>query len=498
MSTQLAEIASPVRPTSLSPEPILKAVENYSGTIFDLDRAVIIGPAQFARRRGNLTSGMITHGLEPGDRVVMAIGTGPQFIAALSAILAAGGSPLLLHGDTPAEEIRRTAQRFDARFAVIDALDESHLRDAGFDPRPLGDDWARIAWTPTPHWPSYHLPPIFLPAVPLHPTSGTTGHPRVAARPGRCAMAEAEHYIETIGIDADDLLLAAPPMSHAYAYGMCVMVPLLSGASIATMRRFSPRLVHDAFDQFGITIFPAVPIMLEMLMFGSRELHGSARCVLTAGAALPDRTAADFRSRFAIPLRPLYGSTETGGIAVAPADGKPLSGEAVGPAMHGVSVEVRAADSEGDFGDDVGLLHVRSSSMMAGYLGDDGLDDSCLDRGWFCTSDLATIGPDGIIRLRGRQAEVINVGGMKVVPNEVEEVISALPGVTSVKVYAGQRRSGATFVKAAIVATPGMKPQTVRAHCEKHLVYYKRPGAIHFVESLPKSPTGKILRDQLP
>ena len=124
-------------------------------------------------------------------------------------------------------------------------------------------------------------------------------------------------------------------MSHAYAYGMCVMVPLLCGASLATMRRFSPRLVHEAFEQLGITIFPAVPVMLEMLLFGGRELRGSARCVLTAGAALPVRTAADFRSRFAIPLRPLYGSTETGGIAVAPADGEPLAGEAVGPAMRG-------------------------------------------------------------------------------------------------------------------------------------------------------------------
>ena len=136
--------------------------------------------------------------------------------------------------------------------------------------------------------------------------------------------------------------------------------------------------------------------------------------------------------------------------------------------------------------------------MMVGYLGADGLDDSSVDGGWFCTGDLATVGADGIIRLSGRQAEVINIGGMKVVPNEVEEVIAALPGVGSVKVYAGQRRSGVAFVKAAVVAAPDVTSRTVREHCQRHLVYYKRPGAVYLVDSLPKSPAGKILRDQLP
>ena len=334
--------------------------------------------------------------------------------------------------------------------------------------------------------------------MPLHPTSGTTGQPKIAARPGLCALAEAAHYIDTIGIDAGDLLLVAPPMSHAYAYGMGVMVPLLSGASMAAMRRFSPRLVHDAFEQLGVTIFPAVPMMLEMLLFGGRRLPGAARCVLSAGSPLPERTARDFHRRFGIAVRPLYGTTETGGIAVAPARGEPLCGEAVGPAMQGVSAEVRFSGPTAGLGDGVGILHVRSSSMMAGYVRDDRLDDSWLDRGWFSTGDLARWDAAGNIHLLGRQAEVINVGGMKVVPSEVEEIISMLPGVQSVKVYAGNRRHGAQFVKAAIVADAGLDAAAVRAHCERHLVYFKRPDAILFVDALPKSAAGKILHHRLP
>ena len=498
MLPELTDILPPQSPAALSPAPIIEAVEAYRGSIFDLDRGLTIDPGSWARGRRALAAAMVSQGLEPGNRVVMAIGNGPQFVAVLAAILAGGGSPLLLHAETPLEEIKRTAARYAARFAAVDALDEGQLRNGDFDPRVVGDDWARIVWARTPNGATSQTPPLFLPGVPLHPTSGTTGQPKIAARPGLCALAEAAHYIDTIGIDANDLLLVAPPMSHAYAYGMGAMVPLLSGANMATMRRFSPRLVHDAFEQPGITIFPAVPMMLEMLLFGGRRLHGGARCVLTAGSPLPERTARDFRKRFGIAVRPLYGTTETGGIAVAPADGEPLSGEVIGPAMQGVSAEVRFSGPTAELGNGVGILHVRSSSMMAGYLNDDGLDDAWLDRGWFSTGDLARLDSAGNIHLLGRQAEVINVGGMKVVPSEVEGVISTLPGVRSVKVYRGCRRKAVQFVKAAIVADPGLDVAAVRAHCKRHLVYFKRPDAILFVDALPKSASGKIIHDRLP
>jgi acyl-coenzyme A synthetase/AMP-(fatty) acid ligase len=220
--------------------------------------------------------------------------------------------------------------------------------------------------------------------------------------------------------------------------------------------------------------------------------------VLTAGSPLPERTARDFRRRFGRTPRPLYGTTETGGIAVAPAFGPPLCGEAVGPAMRGVETEVRPSEATAGLGEDVGILHVRSSSMMAGYADDDRLDPSWVEEGWFSTGDLARRDPAGNILLLGRQTEVINVGGMKVVPGEVEEIIAALPGVREVKVYAGRHRNGAQFVRAAVVAEAGTDAAAVRAHCQRHLVYFKRPDAITLVDALPKSASGKIIPQQLP
>jgi len=315
-------------------------------------------------------------------------------------------------------------------------------------------------------------------------------------RPGPAAMAEARHYVETAAIGPDDSILVAAPQSHAYCYGMGTMVPLLSGASIVTMRAFEAGLVQSALRNTRVTIFPAVPAMLASLMFGTAaDLFSRVHTVFSAGAPLNEKTAASFQRKFGIAVRPLYGTTETGGIAIGGAGASAVAGICVGPPMQGVEAELRVA---GDgLGEDVGMLYVRSESMMVGYLDEQGLDQSMIVDGWFKTGDLANIDADGQISLRGRQSEVINVAGMKVIPSEVESVLLELPGVSEIKVYAREQRSGAQSVYAAVVADT-VDEAGVRTHCEQHLVYYKRPTVITFLPALPRNAAGKIAMDQLP
>ena len=135
---------------------------------------------------------------------------------------------------------------------------------------------------------------------------------------------------------------------------------------------------------------------------------------------------------------------------------------------------------------------------MIGYLSDEVLDTSVIDDGWFNTGDLGWIDENGGVNLCGRQAEVINISGMKVLPREVEEVIASMPGVAEVKVYPGTTRHGSLHVKAAVVADNGIDVARIKAHCQEHLIYYKRPARIILLDSLPKSAAGKVLRDQLP
>ena len=166
--------------------------------------------------------------------------------------------------------------------------------------------------------------------------------------------------------------------------------------------------------------------------------------------------------------------------------------------MDGVGALVRTSPGTPELGADVGKFLVRSSSMMAGYLDDHGRVSTPMPDGWFETGDLARLASDGMIHLRGRNSEVVNVSGLKVVPCEVEEAITRLPGVREVKVYAGEHRSGTQVVKAAVAVEDGVSEADIRAHCEQHLVYYKRPQIVTLVGTLPRTPTGKINRDELP
>lgn len=482
--------------SDLSAEPILAAVENYRGILIDLDHQVKIGPAAQASGRAHLLRMLTDLGLERGQRVVMALANGPSFITALATILQAGGSPILLHFQTPLAELQRTAARYGAVIIVRDCDASTQIAANAC----ICDfDWLQLELLPVTA--SARRTDDGYPAldgVPLHPTSGSTGLPKIAARPGHAAIAEAVNYIDITGIDRQDSVLVITPMSHAYAYGMGVMVPLVSGANLISMRKFALKHVLDALETSGATIFPAVPAILDMLLFGKGgRLLSRPRMVLSAGAPLKRRTVENFEQATGRRIHPLYGTTETGGIAVCGEGVTPETADTVGTAMRGVRVRLEDAEDR-SLPEDVGRVAIRSTSMMAGYYLPHGIDRSLLQDDWFVTGDLGYVSDDRLIRLIGRESEMINVAGMKVVPSEVEEVISRFPGIVECKVYAGQRRTGGQFVKAALAATVKIDQAELRAYCEEQLVYFKRPDVFAQLEALPKSPAGKILMDQLP
>ncbi|MCH2202819.1 MAG: acyl--CoA ligase [Fuerstiella sp.] len=487
---------------NLSPDPILNAVDAYRGSILDLDNQRTVEADEFARARGILAGRLQYSGLHAGDRVLMAVGNGPQFIALLVAILQCGGSPVLTHALTPPAELKRTALKFGAKFVITDAWTEDET----------GEVLKNVVTESPKDWLNYLIAQIdesapgfvgsypVLHGVPLHQTSGTTGVPKLAVRPGVAAVAEATNYIGAIGIDHSDSIIVVSPMSHAYAYGMGVMVPIVSGANIITMRKFQPKLLFQAFSETRATILPAVPAMLDMLLFGAGDrLKHAPPKVFAAGAPLTERTATNFRRLSGRGVRPLYGTTETGGISVGITDQDTAVTGCVGPAMGAVDIQSRKhQESSFKKTEPPHTLWVRSPSMMAGYLAPDGINTSPVADGWFQTGDMCQIDVNQRIHLQGRIAEVINVGGMKVVPAEVEEVITQLPDVEEVKVYAGTSSSGMQFVKAAVVASKNLEDKAIRAHCSDQLIYYKRPSAIRLVDALPKTPSGKVILGELP
>jgi len=511
----------------LAAAPILSALRSNRGEIIDLEQGCTVAGTEVAAAADDVGRWLANVGLEAGDRLVFSIGNGPAFIAAFCGTLAAGGSPIVLHGDTPPHELLRFAQQYSARFVLSERVDGAELVSAsgGCDgtrasgetksQRPSSSrtipadpttsfhsqscqlsDWLNVHCTELPLDPhAQSFPP--LPGTPLHPTSGTTGRAKVAVRTALQAVEEARHYIDTMRITREDRILCVVPMSHAYGFGMGFMVSLLSGARLVTLRQFNPRTIARVLPEQQITIFPAVPAMLDLVVRAAAEGARMPRLVLAAGAPLAEGTATAFLKRTGTPVTPLYGTTETGGITVA-VGGQDLLGSCVGRPMDGVEARVAPIEDAAELAPGMGRVLIRSSSMMSGYLTPEGIDESAIRDGWFETGDLGRIDAQGRIQLVGREKEIINVFGMKVVPSEVEEVIASLAGVREVKVYAGAHRSGSELVKAAVAVEGDADANKIRAHCEANLAPYKRPQILHLVESLPRSPMGKILRDQLP
>jgi acyl-CoA synthetase (AMP-forming)/AMP-acid ligase II len=484
----------------LSPLAILDAFENYAGSISDLDRGVVCRAETLHTRRAQLNGWLRERGLDAGDRVILCIGNGPAFVTALAAILSVGGSPLLLHADTPPEELNRFAQAFGARFILCEAPAPAALAAISANVASIElEAFPPLRWAVVDDsHPDFDSSYPAIAGVPLHPTSGTTGRPKIAVRPAQAAIAEAGNYRETMDVSASDRILCVVPMSHAYGFGTCVMLPLVSGADVIATRRFNPRFIERALKDNAITIFPAVPAMLDLLMVGAAgRLTVASRHVLSAGASLPERTAQAFLEKTGTVVSPLYGTTETGGISVAVGGGRPSVGACVGPTMRPVSVVIRPV-AVPDYQPGVGRVCVRSPSMMAGYLSHDGIDRTSIVDGWFETGDLGLLDDDNRIHLLAREKEVINVFGMKVIPGEVEAVIARFPQIADVKVYAGTHRTGSQIVKAAIAAPGSFDIAALKDYCRQQLAPYKRPEAIIRLDTLPRTPTGKIIRDQLP
>jgi acyl-coenzyme A synthetase/AMP-(fatty) acid ligase len=478
------------RVAEFSPAPLLDAFENFRGSFLDLDRNRRTFAGELLKFKTELHKQLVKLGVGPGDRLVAALPNGPLFAVVWAASLEAGASPILVHVETPEAELDRMAELGGAQFMIAEFIGQ-HPSQRG-DLLAAGEHGALHVRRVASH--GARLKHGGLSSVPLHPTSGTSGDAKIAVRPGPCAIAEPLHYIETLGMDRSDVILCAIPMSHAYAYGMCFLVALLTSSELLFMRRFNPSLALRALNEMTVSVFPAVPIMIDSLLdTGTSGLAGCPRIVLSAGAPLSRRSFEAFHQRYGVGIRSLYGTTETGGISIGLAENE-FDGS-VGPPMNGVEVRLQSSP-DSNSGVTAKILQVRSSSLMSGYLEERGVNRSPLANGWFETDDLASLDAHGRIHLLGRLSEVINTFGYKVVPREVEDVISLLPEVAEVKVYARQWRTQ-EVVEAAVVSCGPIEEEAIIRHCEKHLVSYKCPTAIRFVDALPRTASGKVAVDRL-
>lgn len=328
-------------------------------------------------------------------------------------------------------------------------------------------------------------------------STGSTGKPKRVSRTHFNLITLADNHTQTIGWTERDRILFTVPLPHTYGFGNFISAVKV-GASMYVLREFNRNKVIDLIEKESITIFPAVPFMLnviaETLLPKPRDLS-SLRLTISAGAPLSKETFYKFHERFGIYPRQFYGSTETGVISINLGNEKRF--DSVGLPVKNVQVKVLREDGSEAKANEVGEIAVKSPSMTTGYYGLPEETEKAFRGGYYFTGDLGRIDEEGYIYIVGRKKLLINVAGNKVDPIEVENLLLKHPEIKEVVVLGVKDNHGNESVKAVIVPRGNMGAKEVYNHCKGHISDFKIPRIVEFRNEIPKSPTGKVLREHL-
>jgi len=454
----------------------------------------ILGAERRLVRVGTAT-GRPTAVPDSGQLVLLSCRNIDAYLVALATLWKRGFVPLLADADLSRAEVADLVRSLRPAFCLLDRRADPE----GGDVEDLGESLAGLhAWIPgrraaaKPGSGAAPTAEAVRGAAAVRLTSGSTGKPRGVVVTAEQLLADTRQITGTLGVRPNDTLVAAIPLGHAYGFGHILMSLVLQGTRPLLLEHPLPALLVEALSGPGPLVFPGTPYLFGLVMqaAGRKRFKGLRLC-LSAGAPLPAALSRDFKERFGLPVRTFYGTTESGGISYDRSRDGVLPDGSVGTPLEGVRVEIRP-ERGGEEG--TGRLCVQSEAVASGYVPEGGPD---LEGGRFVTGDLGQIDDQGCLRLLGRVDRMINVGGRKVNPAEVEAVLREVPGVRQAVVFGAPDRHRGQAVCACVVAARGMTRETLLAACGTRLAPFKVPRRIELVDRIPVSARGKTERSTL-
>ncbi|HXU89282.1 MAG TPA: AMP-binding protein [Methylomirabilota bacterium] len=429
--------------------------------------------AELDARACALARELDTRGVRPGDRVAIVIANRWQFVVAMLGALKAG-----------------------ATVAPLDPLltsDERAAIEADLGPRLVLDDAPADEAT----WETAEAPG---PALVLY-TSGSTGRPKGAVLSHDALAFALRSWAEPVmALTATDVVLAALPLSHSYGLNGALLAPLLAGATVRLVERFTADGVATFLARGEATVFPGVATMFRRLLDLDGFRGGPAlRLALSGAAPCPWEIAHEWRERTGVRILRGYGMTELFrpiSYLAGDVDDRP---DAIGRAVPGVDVTIVDESGRALEPGATGELLIRTPAALDGYLGPPSESTAAMRDGWFHTGDLASITVDGWVRITGRKRERILRGGYSIFPPEVESVLLGHPEVAEAAVIGLPHPELGEEIAAFVALRPGARAsaEELTAYCRDRLAAFKYPRSVTFVAALPRSATGKVLKAAL-
>jgi acyl-CoA synthetase (AMP-forming)/AMP-acid ligase II/thioesterase domain-containing protein/acyl carrier protein len=447
-------------------------------------------------------------GLGPGDRVAVALPNGPETAVALLSI-AATATCVPLNPAYSVEELARHLVGVGARAIVVEPAVESAARTAAresnigiLEARAEADVAAGVftlRGAAVPRAPAAGFTSAEDVAFVLH-TAGTTSRPKAVPLTHANVCTGAHNLCLAFRLSESDRCLSVLPLFHTHALLTALLPSLVAGGSIVCARGFDAREFFTALAELRPTWYTAVPAIHEAVIAAAPDhaeliaRHG-LRFVRSASASMSPALRTRLERTFGVPVVETYGMTEASGhITCNP----PLSGEfrpgsvgaAVGPDL-GIVDESGALLGSGESGEIV----VSGPTVCRGYLDDPSGARTTSPREWLHTGDQGYLDADGYLFITGRLKEIVNRGGQKIAPREIEEVLLAHSAVGQAAVFAVPHPVLGEDVAAAVVCRePAPAEEELRAFAAGRLAAFKVPRRILFLTEIPKTVTGKVQR----
>jgi long-chain acyl-CoA synthetase len=331
-------------------------------------------------------------------------------------------------------------------------------------------------------------------------TSGTTGQPKGAELTHANLRGNARTTQETLLEGTpDDVIMGCLPLFHVFGLTCALNAGVLAGSCLTLLPRFDGAGALEIVERDRVTVFQGVPTMFAAMLHqpdASRYDVSSLRLCVSGGSAMPVEVMRGFEEAFGCIVLEGYGLSETSPVASfnhPHAERKPGT---IGTPVRGV--EMRLVDDDGrDVAEgEVGEIAIRGENVMKGYWQRPEETAKAIPDGWFRTGDLARRDADGYYAIVDRKKEMIIRGGYNVYPREIEEALYEHPAVAEAACVGVPHPDLGEEVAAAVALKPGAQadPAELQAWVKERVAAYKYPRHVWLVDSLPKGPTGKILR----
>jgi acyl-CoA synthetase (AMP-forming)/AMP-acid ligase II len=459
--------------------------------------------AQLQSQVSALAEALIAFGLRRGDRIAMALPNGVEVIASFLAASTVGTAAPLNPAYTQ-DEFEFYLEDIGARVLIVPPNDAAEARaaagkdvliiEADLDNDGQARFWSGGSIEPRESNGDSSEAEI---ALILH-TSGTTSRPKRVPLAHQNLLISAHNVACTYQLTAEDVSLCVMPLFHVHGLVASTLATFATGGSVVVPPRFNPLSFWPAVREHRVTWYSAVPTIHQVLVSrakGNRPAGAEQlRFIRSCSASLAPQLMSDMEATFGAPVLEAYGMTEAAHQMAS--NPLPPAVRKAGSVGRGTNVEIAILDESGNQlpPETVGEVSIKGRNVFTGYEANAEANAESFSNGWFRTGDQGHLDSEGYLTLVGRIKELINRGGEKISPREIDETLLAHPAVAEACCFGIPDRVYGEGVAAAVVLRDKATEKELIGHCRASLSDFKCPTTIYIMDTIPRTATGKIQR----